>query len=452
MKDFVQNIKGKKVTVLGAARSGVAVATLLNEKGASVFLSEKSDVNHKSGEVKQLKAAGIESEFGGHSSRIADADLWVVSPGIPLSSDVLKTAKEKNISVFGELEVASWFCKSPIVAITGSNGKSTVTALLGEIFKTEGRPCVVAGNIGNPFSTVVSETRENGVAVLEVSSFQLETIHSFHPRIAVILNLTPDHLDRHGSMETYGKIKSRIFERQTESDFIVYNGKDLFVREMIKKARSQPIVFGVEKNSDNYGFVKNGQMILQLSGNREMLMPVNEMQIKGEHNLANGLAAALAARLMGVDVTTMRNTFHSFKGLPHRMEFIRNLDGVDWINDSKATNVDAVWYALGSYSNPVVLIAGGRDKDSDFTQLRKRLEKTTKSIILIGEAAEKMKNAFKEICPLIVSTSFEDCIKKAKEISQPGDVVLLSPGCASFDWFENFEDRGDQFRDIVNRL
>lgn len=452
MKNQGFDIKGKKVTVLGAARSGVAVSKLLARKEAKVFLSEKASPDDKIREVDALKKANIPSEFGGHTDRIFDADMWVVSPGIPYSSPVLQVARDREVPVWGELEVASWFCQSPIVAVTGSNGKSTTTVLLGTIFRTAEISCIVAGNIGQPLSDYVEETVPDGVAVVEVSSFQLETILHFHPRIAIFLNLTPDHLDRHGSMQNYGKIKSRLFENQDGNDYLIFNGKDPQVLHFTQSAVSQKVVFGLEDNALKCGYIRNGVMILRLDDEDEEILPAGEISIRGEHNVANSLAAALAARSMGVEVDSIRQALKTFKGLPHRMEFAREVDGIEWVNDSKATNTDSVWYALGSFSTPVILIAGGRDKNSDFTVLRDRIQEGVRSVVLLGEATEKIEEALRGLCPLVRAASLKEAVNRARALAHRGDVVLLSPGCASFDMFKNFEDRGEQFKTIVGQL
>jgi len=452
LAEVADKISGSRVTVLGAGRSGTAVAELLHKKGAEVFLSEEASIDEKQDAAEFLERIPIQSEFGGHTSRVFKADWLVVSPGVPLSSPVIQTAKEKGIPIFGELEVASWFCRAPIIGITGSNGKSTTTVLLGEIFKKSGRPCIVAGNIGQPFSKYVEKTYPDGVAVVEVSSFQLETIQNFHPEVAVFLNLTPDHLNRHGSMENYGRIKSQIFKNQTPSDYAVVNGQDSFVIKLARNIKSKRIIFGTEDKSTMCGFVRDDALTIRLNEKEEEILPVGELGIKGEHNVLNSLAAALAALVMDVDLDDIRSTLRNFRGLPHRMEFVREVNGVRWVNDSKATNVDSVWYALRSFSSPVILIAGGRDKDSDFTSLRERIKEKVRGIILIGEAADKMEKAFKDLKPMLRASSLKEAVDRARKMANSGDVVLLSPGCASFDMFKNFEDRGKQFKALVKEL
>ena len=428
------------------------MALLLDRAGAHVFVSESSGREAKGGEADVLDNARIPSEFGGHSDRVFKSDVWVVSPGIPISSPWIRKAMDKDIPVVGELEAASWFCRAPMVAVTGSNGKSTTTALLGELFKASRRPCVVAGNIGDPFSKYADSLAPEGVAVLEVSSFQLETIREFHPRVAVYLNLTPDHLNRHGTLDEYGRLKARIFENQEADDVVVFNVLDERVADSVRAARSRKLAFGVKDDRSLAGWIADGRLIIDVGRRSEILLPIPDVGIQGEHNMANVLAAALAARVMDVPMRTLRNVLRRFRGLPHRMETVRTIDGVQWVNDSKATNTDSVWYALGSYDGPIVWIAGGRDKDSDFTVLADRVREKTKAIVLIGEAASKMEKAFAHLKPISRVSSLQDAVEQARRLARPGDVVLLSPACASFDMFRDFEDRGERFRSMVEKL
>jgi UDP-N-acetylmuramoylalanine--D-glutamate ligase len=442
-------VPGRKVSVLGAARSGLAAAELLQRHGASVFVSESAPGSEKPDAVQRLSGSGIPSEFGGHSPRLFDADWFVVSPGIAPGAAVLLEAGKKGIPVLGELEVASWFSKAPIAAVTGSNGKSTVTTLIGETFKAAGRPTVVAGNIGQAFAEEVDETVPDGAAVLEVSSFQLQTVRMFHPRVAVFLNLTRDHINWHGSFEAYGKTKARIFENQTAGDHLVIWGADPQVAALSRNAKSNRLVFAASEEDGPHGFVRDGVLTIRPFGAVESMLPVAELGIRGGHNVLNALASALACRVMGVDPEPIRKAFRSFKGLPHRLEFILEKDGIRWINDSKGTNVDSVRYALASFADPIILIAGGRDKDSDFTELNEQLRGGVKTVVLIGEAADKMEKAFKGACPMTRASTLREAVEKARRLAKPGDVVLLSPACASFDMFRNFEDRGDQFKALV---
>jgi len=445
-------VPGRKITVLGAARSGLAVAELLRLHGAAVFLSETAPASEKRDAARRLARSGIPAEFGGHSDRALEADWLVVSPGIPPDAPVLREARQKTVPVLGEIEVASWFSRAPIAAVTGSNGKSTVTTLIGETFRLSGRPTVVAGNIGQAFSEEVEKTVPEGVAVLEVSSFQLETVHRFHPKVAVFLNLTQDHINWHGTFEAYGKTKARIFDNQTADDNLVLCGMDRGVLALSRNAKPAKLLFGLSEAEGPHGFVRNGVLTVRPFGGEESLLPAGDLGIRGEHNVLNALAAALACRIMGVEPETIRKAFKSFKGLPHRLEFVLESGGVRWINDSKGTNVDSVRYALGSFQNPIVLIAGGRDKNSDFTALNDLLRRCARSVVLIGEAAEKMEKAFHGVCPVTRAATLREAVEKARGLARPGDVVLLSPACASFDMFRNFEDRGDQFKSLVREV
>ncbi|MBN1895369.1 UDP-N-acetylmuramoyl-L-alanine--D-glutamate ligase [bacterium] len=446
-----EHIAGRRVTVLGAARSGMAAALLARRHGALVQVSEKAPVDEKIEEAGILQQLGIPAEFGGHTDAVFAADTWIVSPGIPDQDPFILKARKKGIPVFGELEVSSWFCRCPIIAVTGSNGKSTTTAWIGEMVRAQGRPVVVAGNIGMPFSKEVEDTVPEGLAVLEVSNFQLETVRTFKPKAALFLNLTPDHLNRHGTLEAYGAIKARIFENQDEGDYHVINGRDGAVLDLARGVRSRRAVFNGETGVD-CGFVRSGEIVFRIQDTEEILLPVRELGIPGEHNVQNALAAGLAARLCGISANSVRKALAEFRGLSHRMETVRTLDGALYVNDSKATNVDSVAYALGSYENPVILIAGGRDKDSDFSTLLPLIRRKVKAVVLIGEAADKMEKAFRGASRLLRAGSLEEAVIQSRNLAVPGDVVLLSPACASFDMFKNFEERGDRFRSFVEGL
>jgi len=448
---LVKYLKNKKVTVLGAGVSGMAAAQLLHRKGVDVFVSESQPASSKQHEKEVLQTQNIPFEFGKHSDIIYKTDLLVVSPGISLDDTVIKKAEDKGLSVYGELEVASWYCRAPIIAVTGSNGKSTTTELIGYIFKNSGREYEIVGNIGRPFSEIADTIDSKSTAVIEVSSFQLETIKSFHPRVAIFLNISPDHLDRHGSMQIYSTLKSRIFENQTPEDFLIYNGMDTCVSDLIQDSKSQKIVFNKKSTDTPCGYIENEKLKVHFDGETVSVVDIRKMKQQGKHNAANATAAALCARVMGIEWESIRYSLQYFKGLSHRMEFVRRKNDVVWINDSKATNVDAVWYALESFNSPVILIAGGRDKDADFYKLYDQVAQKVKHMILLGEAAQKMKNVFKGISISIVA-SMEEAVKEAEKIAEPGDNVLLSPCCTSFDMFTNFKERGNTFKDLVNKL
>lgn len=448
-------VKGKAVTVVGGARSGLAVARLLVRSGAEVFLTERKEPTH--GIEKALDVMGARYEFNGHSSRALDADFFVVSPGVPSSANLVQQARRSGLAIYSEIEAASWFCQAPIVAITGTNGKTTTTSLAGHVFRSAGRDTIVAGNIGYPFSDYVLDTEPDDVVVLEVSSFQLDHIDTFRPRVSVILNITPDHLDRYDhNFSNYAESKFRIFENQKDDDVLIYNHDDDFVRDCVvrrsEKRGLRALGFSQREELQAGAFEKEGLLILRIN-EEEPLMQTEELALRGRHNLYNSLAAAVAARVMEVRSNVIRESLASFEGVPHRLEEVRTVGGVRYVNDSKATNVNAVWYALESFQAPVVLIAGGRDKGNDYSALKPLVREKARAVIAIGESADKVMRELGEKAPEAVkAASMEEAIRQAQRLARSGDVVLLSPACASFDMFENYEDRGDTFRRLVTSL
>ncbi len=445
-------IRSARVSVLGAARSGIAVARLLKSKGASVFVSDKKPREQASQQIQQLDEIGVEYEFGSHSDRLFDADFIVVSPGVPSNLNLVQHAIKVGLNIYSEVEVASWFCKAPIVAITGSNGKTTTTTLIGKIFENSGRKTVVAGNIGFPISDYVSDTSEDAVAVLEVSSFQLDHVDTFKPMVSVLLNITPDHLDRYENYQAYMNAKFRIFANQSSDDVAVYNHDDDAVDKYCRGLKSKLMPFSVKDENSCAGFARDGKVYLVENGQPVHLIDTREIGIPGVHNLYNSLASALAARALGVPVKVIAETLHDFSGVEHRIELVRQLNGVKYVNDSKATNVDAVWYALGSYDSPIILIAGGKDKGNDYSPLFEPVRKKVRAMILIGAAAPKMQKEFSDKTKCIMASSMEDAVTKARAEAKKGDVVLLSPACASFDMFQDYEHRGREFKRLVMEL
>lgn len=446
-------LRHSKVSVIGAARSGVAAATLLQRQGATVFVSDNEPEAKLTSHIPHLMSAGIEFETGGHTDRVYDCSLMVISPGVPSRAPVVLEAKRRGITIISEVELASWFCKAPIVAITGSNGKTTTTTLLGRILYDAKTKHVVAGNIGKAFSGVVLELAETDVAVLEVSSFQLDYCETFRPRIAVILNITPDHMDRYeNSMERYAASKARIFMNQTADDVLIYNVDDEWTTKTIRRAHSRTIGFSVRQQVPEGAFVDGGEVVTVLSGKQSRLLPTSEISIPGMHNLYNAMAAALAGQLLGVGTASIRATLKNFKGVEHRLEFVREVDGVKYVNDSKATNVDSVWYALQAFHEPIVVLLGGRDKGNDYSKLVDLVRKNVRAIVAIGESAGNVEKAFSGVKPITRAASMREAVAAARALAQPGDVVLLSPACASFDWFENYEHRGKLFKELVNEL
>jgi UDP-N-acetylmuramoylalanine--D-glutamate ligase len=451
-----RDIRNRKVTVLGAARSGLAAARLLKSQGAHVFVSDKESAEKLKVALPGLQSAGIPFEVGGHTDRVYDCSLMVISPGVPSNAPVVVEAQNRGINVVSEMELASWFCKAPILAVTGSNGKTTTTTLLGKIFEHAKRKCTVAGNIGTAFSNVVLDLDRESVAIVEISSFQLDHVQSFHPKTAVILNITPDHLDRYGkSFENYTASKCRVFGNQTTEDFLVYSFDDPVTSLEVRKHASEHVrvvPFTAKTRLDDGAYVDKGRMVISESGRLEEIVDVRDISIKGLHNLYNSMAAALAARIMGVATEPIRETLKTFEGVEHRLEFVRELNGVKYINDSKATNVDSVWYALQSFDEPLIVLIGGRDKGNDYSRLNDLVREHVKAIIAIGESAGKVTEAFQNITVVEQAESMDAAVKKASGLAARGDVVLLSPACTSFDWFENFEHRGRVFKEIVRKL
>ncbi len=450
-------IAGTKFSVIGGARSGLAVAKLLTSHGAQVFVSDKGPIIEKMTEtIAGLKKAGIAFEFGGNTEKVLAADVLVLSPGVPSNVPIVRQAMEKGLKVVSEIEVASWFCEAPIAAITGTNGKTTTTTLAGRIFEDARKPVQVAGNIGIAFSQVVGQSTKQSTVILEVSSFQLDSIETFKPNISVLLNITPDHLDRYDhSMEKYIDSKCRVFMNQDRGDTIIYNYDDELVRTNVEARISSEVKrlpFSTKTTLSEGAYVENRHLWTAVAGHATELIPVEEISIKGQHNLMNAMAAALIARTMNVPTASVRATLKNFKGVEHRLEFVREFDGVTYVNDSKATNADSVWYALQSFPQPIVLLLGGRDKGNDYSTLFPLVQKHVKAIVAIGESAEKVSTAFDNMKPLATASNMQEAVEQARKFAQSGDVVLLSPACASFDWFDNYEHRGRAFKELVMKL
>lgn len=451
-----QQAEGKRATVIGAARSGMAAARLLKHAGASVFVTDNAPIEP---EKKQcLNDSGIAYEEGNHTDRALEADYVVTSPGVPDTADVLEEAKKQGLAIYSEIEVAAWFCQAPIVAITGSNGKTTTTSLLGYIFASAGKTAFVAGNIGNPFSSVVQKAGPEDIVVLEVSSFQLDHVASFRPDVSVLLNITPDHMDRYGGdLSTYVASKFRICENQTASDAFIYNlDDDVIMGGLAEKdwnAGPNRYAFSLADSSVAAGFIRDNALVLRTGAKEEVLMQSKELALRGRHNAGNSLAAAISARVMEVRSEIVRSSLSSFEGVPHRLELVREVDGIQYVNDSKATNVNAVWYALESMNQPVVLIAGGRDKGNDYEPLKKVVSQRVRILIALGESADKVEVALGDfVDQCVLADSMSDAVRYASLLGRPGEVVLLSPACTSFDMFENFEERGDEFKRLVSDL
>jgi UDP-N-acetylmuramoylalanine--D-glutamate ligase len=450
-------LNNKCVLVVGLGKSGVASALFLKAHGARVTVSDTKSGDELRNEIPVLLDHGITVETGGHGDRtFRGQDLIVVSPGVPVDAPPLVQARALGESVIGEIELAALFLPGPIVAITGSNGKTTTTTLTGEIMTAAGFPALVGGNIGTPAISLAERARAETVIVLEVSSFQLETIRTFRPKVAVVLNVTPDHLDRHRTLAVYVDAKARIFENQQASDFAVLNADDPTCVTMGARTRAQVFWFSRQKEVQQGAWVRDGNLVFRDAAQQRQIMQVSEIPLKGAHNLENVLAAVSAGALMGCAPEKIRQAVREFKAVEHRLEYVATIRGVDYYNDSKATNVDATIKALESFPANIHLILGGKDKGSDYTVLNDLLRQRVQRVYTIGAAAAKIESQIvssKSGGPEIVhAETLENAIRKANAVAQPGDVVLLAPACASFDQFKSYEHRGKVFKEIVRGL
>jgi UDP-N-acetylmuramoylalanine--D-glutamate ligase len=480
MESF-ESFEGKRVLVVGMARSGQAAARWLAGLGARVTGTDIREDAVAGAALAEFEALSVDLVTGSYPPlRDGQYDLVLVSPGVPLTIPPVQAAAGLGIPVWSELELASRFVSEPIIAVTGTNGKTTTTALIGYIFQQAGRRTLVAGNIGIPLIQEVERARRQGLGVdywvIEVSSFQLERSFTFHPHIAVLLNLTPDHLDRHATLEEYGRVKMRVFANQDSGDFAVLNLDDPWVaanagglssgecwfstrQAPCPDAACSPHSFrpGVSPDAaeDARGMgVDGGNIVYRRQGAWQVLCPVEDVRIPGRHNLANALAAASAALLAGIDPPLIARSLSTFPGVPHRLEPVAVIDGVRYVNDSKGTNPDSVLRALDSYREPIILIAGGKPKGSDFSGLAAGIASRVKALILLGQAAPQIEQAVRACGYTAIwnEDSLEGCVRTAARLADVGDLVLLSPACASWDMFRDYEERGDLFKQLVLKL
>jgi len=449
---IIERIKGRRISVIGMARSGIGAARLAQRFGGVPFVSDAAPAEKLAGPIATLREAGIPFEVGGHTDAVLNADYLVVSPGVTAKAVIVRRAMDKGLPVFSELEFASWVCRGSIVAITGTNGKTTTTTLAGELFKAGGFSTFVCGNIGLAFTEVADQIPQDGVAVVEVSSFQLETIAEFKPRVAIVLNITPDHLDRHGSMEGYRKTKYRITENQTSEDYFVLN------REDAESMASQPatgatrLLFSTRENDAANTFVRDGQLWFRFNGREGAVCATREIGIVGPHNLQNAAAAVVCTLPFQIPPHVLARVLTSFAGVEHRLEKAGTVAGVTFINDSKATNVDSVCVALRSMTQPTYLILGGRDKGGSYLPIVEAGKKVIRGLLVIGEARDKIFGALGKSFPVVFAETLEEAVRKGFDMAHPGETVLLSPACSSFDMFENFEHRGRAFKEAVASL
>ncbi|HBT48134.1 MAG TPA: UDP-N-acetylmuramoyl-L-alanine--D-glutamate ligase [Peptococcaceae bacterium] len=447
--------KEHRVLVVGLGKSGMAAAGILAGLGAEVVACDKEAKEER--EVRWLGDKGVRLVLGSYPELEAlKPHLVVTSPGVPLWEPPLRTARLLGIPVWGELELAYRLLppRSTVIGITGTNGKTTTTALTGQILKDAGYAVKVVGNIGTPLVAEAVKASPGWYFVCEVSSFQLETVELFRPRVAVLLNLTPDHLDRHITWEEYVRCKARIFAAQEEDDFAVLNYDDPVVRELRKQTRGRVFFFSRSQRVERGAFVQGERLYLDLGDGVRYLCGAEELALKGGHNLENALAAAAAAGLVGVSARAIAHTLKTFKGVPHRLEFVGEIKGVQYINDSKGTNPEATLKALDAYRQPLILIAGGKNKGSDFTLLARKIRERVKHLILLGEAAPVLWEAAQRegVASVEVVKDLEEAVRRAHSLAEPGDVVLLSPACASWDMFKNYEERGELFKRLVRSL
>jgi len=448
------DLTDKRVLVVGLGKSGVAAAFFLKDKGARVTVSDAKTEDQLREHIPALLDRGIVVEAGRHGERtFRDQDMIVVSPGVPYDEPHLQAARALGVPVIGEVELAARFLKGHIVAITGSNGKTTTTSLIGEILAKSGLKSQVGGNIGKPVIDMIAGSTAETWNVLEISSFQLETIESFHPKIAVVLNVTPDHLDRHRTFEGYVAAKARIFENQTASDFAVLNMDDATCASLAKTVKAQVRGFSRREAVQSGAYIKDGQILYRDDAHESDargIMPLSAITLKGAHNQENVLAAVCAAMLAGCKPAQIMNAVREFHAVEHRLEFIANINGVEYYNDSKATNVDATIKALESFPGGIHLILGGKDKGSDYSVLNPLLRERVKRVYTIGAAAPKIEQQMAGAAPVVRAETLETAVRKAAEAAMSGEVVLLAPACASFDQFDSYEHRGKVFKELVN--
>jgi UDP-N-acetylmuramoylalanine--D-glutamate ligase len=448
---YLATLAGRRVTVVGLAKSGVAAARLLARAGAAVCGTDAQPVAGLALEVRALERDGVRLVDG--PAALDGAELVVVSPGVPVDGAQLAPARARLIPVIGELELAWRAMEAETIAITGTNGKTTTTALTGALLAEQPRPVFVGGNIGTPLAARALEFPADGLVVAEVSSFQLETIEVFQPRVAAVLNVTPDHLDRHGSFDRYVDAKARIFLNQTPSDCAVLNADDAPTRALASRTRAHVVWFSRRHPLDHGVFVRDGWVAAKLNGHVDEICPLAEIQLRGVHNVENVLAATACALWIGMPVPAIRRVIASFRAVAHRIEFVRDVAGVPFYNDSKGTNVASTIKALESFTEPVILIAGGKGKGQDFAPLAEAARGRVSRAVVIGEDGGRIAAALAAAGVAVTAAeTLAGAVEAARAAARPGDVVLLSPACASFDMFDNYEHRGDVFKRLVHQL
>ena len=445
-------LRSKRVLVVGLARTGVATSLFCAARGAAVTATDSRTENEIGAEIAKLREAGVTLELGGHQEKTFLAqELIIPSPGVPADAPLLQSARAKGITIWSEIELAYRFLKGRLIGITGSNGKTTTTSLVDHILKDAGYSTILAGNIGTPLIGLVDASRDDTITLLELSSFQLELIETFRPNIGVFLNLTSDHLDRHHTMRAYGAAKARLFENQTEEDSAVLNADDSATTPYAP-SRPQVYWFSRKQRVAQGAYLRGGEIIFRRDGKEEAVLKRDAIALPGAHNLENVLAAVVAASIVGAEAGAIAKGVRSFAGVEHRLEFVAEIGGVRYYNDSKATNVDATLKALDAFSGRILVILGGKDKGSDYTELQKPLREKAILALLVGAAAEKIEKQIAGNVAVEHAGTIERAVEIASHAAQPGDIVLLAPACASFDQFQNFEHRGRVFKELVRQL
>lgn len=451
------DLKNKNVLLVGLAKTGVSTIKKLNKLGANIIVNDIKPKEKLEGIIEEIdNLDNIEYVLGKHLENIENIDLTIVSPGVPLDLPFIEKIKSEGIKIIGEVELAYRLSKNPtFIGITGTNGKTTTTSLVGEMFKKANKDTYIVGNIGNPVIDTVDLTNENSYLVTELSSFQLESIEDFKPKVSTIINITEDHLNRHHTMENYINAKARVFKNQDKNDFTILNYDDSIVRDLGKNSNGNVLYFSIKEEVNQGAYLdKNNNIVIKVDGKELVLMNKSELSLPGNHNLENAMSAILMAYVLNIDTDVIIDTLRTFKGVEHRLEFVTNKDGIMFVNDSKGTNPDSTIKAITSYEKPIVLIAGGYEKQSDFTEMIKYATKNVKALVLLGQTADKIATTAKEhgIDNISKVEDMEAAVKKAYEIAESGDVVLLSPACASWDMYPNFEARGLDFKENIYKL
>ncbi len=448
-------LANKKALVCGMARSGISAAKMLANKGALVTLQDlKTEDKLNAEDITALKSAGVTLYLGANPDEIVSGfDMLVLSPGIPTDLPFVLKAREAGVEVLGEVELAYRLCKAPVVAITGTNGKTTTTTLVGEIMQNFNNDTFVVGNIGTPFSDYVDDIKETSCVVAEMSSFQLETIKEFHPKVSAVLNITPDHLNRHKTLENYIAAKERVFENQSESDYTILNYNDPATRDMANRTKANVIYFSLDKKLDGGIYSDEKSIYIDCMGYSEKVVDIDELNILGGHNVENAMAAIGCAVCAGASLEVVRKTLNEFKAVEHRIEYSGTVNGVDYYNDSKGTNPDASIKAVLAMKKPICLIAGGYDKGSDFDEWVSYFDGRVKYVAVLGAVKEQLKTSLDKagFTNYEIAQTFEDAFNMCKNHAAEGDCVLLSPACASWDMFDSYEQRGEIFKELVKK-